>query len=234
MFALSAINGGGGAAVSTPPGSHLLGRYSPPRYTPLDFSLKQTAVPAGLPLAGLLGPAITYRAGWRAALYVAVIGCLVFALMLEPLRRRRHAGPPSPLARLAHLQRLADRRYCLFRHRPDRDGLQPEGSGRDVLRRHGGGGARAHPLGMARQHGSGAAGPDRWAAARRGGASALVTGCFTPAWPVVMVGLVASALSGTAMSRYGVLLAEAARLVPPGMRGAATGGVLSFDQTGRC
>ena len=59
LFALSAVVGGGGAAVSTPASSHLLGRYSPPRYTPLVFSIKQTAVPAGLVLAGLLGPLLT-------------------------------------------------------------------------------------------------------------------------------------------------------------------------------
>jgi hypothetical protein len=49
---------------------------------------------------------------------------------------------------------------------------------------------------------------------------------------VLLVGFVASCLSATAMSWHGVLLAEAARLAPEGMRGAATGGVLSFGQTG--
>ena len=47
-FALSAIIGGAGAAASTPASSHLLGRVSPRRYAPLVFSIKQTAVPAGL------------------------------------------------------------------------------------------------------------------------------------------------------------------------------------------
>ena len=40
-------------------------------------------------------------------------------------------------------------------------------------------------------------------------------------WPAFLVGLVASALSATAMSWHGVLLAETARLAPEGMRGAA-------------
>ena len=44
-FAASAIIGGGGAAVSTPTSSQLLGRVSPPRLAPLVFSIKQTAVP---------------------------------------------------------------------------------------------------------------------------------------------------------------------------------------------
>jgi MFS family permease len=37
LLALSAVIGGGGAAISTPASSHLLGRYSPPRYAPLVF-----------------------------------------------------------------------------------------------------------------------------------------------------------------------------------------------------
>jgi MFS family permease len=86
LFALSAIVGGGGAAVSTPASSHLLGRYSPPRYAPLVFSIKQTAVPAGLVLAGLLGPLLTGWTGWRGTLQIAAAACFAFALMLEPLR----------------------------------------------------------------------------------------------------------------------------------------------------
>jgi MFS family permease len=62
--------------------------------------------------------------------------------------------------------------------------------------------------------------------------SALFTGLYGPLWPVLLVGLVASCLSATAMSWHGVLLAEAARLAPPGMRGMATGGVLSYGQIG--
>ena len=68
-FAVSAIIGGGGAAVSTPTSSQLLGRVSPPRLAPLVFSIKQTAVPArrGSPAATLGRPApiITHAAGRR-------------------------------------------------------------------------------------------------------------------------------------------------------------------------
>ena len=51
---LSAGIGGGGGAVSTPASSHLLSRVSSRRHLPLVFSIKQTAVPAGQLLAGLL------------------------------------------------------------------------------------------------------------------------------------------------------------------------------------
>ncbi|MFM7690112.1 MAG: MFS transporter, partial [Alphaproteobacteria bacterium] len=86
FFLISAIIGGGGAATSTPASSHLLGRYSPPKQAPLVFSIKQTAVPAGLLLAGLLGPLMTLYWGWSGALLVTAGACFLFAAMLEPLR----------------------------------------------------------------------------------------------------------------------------------------------------
>ena len=84
---LSAVIAGGGGAVSTPASSHLLSRVSPPRYLPLVFSLKQTAVPAGLLLAGLLGPQLTEWTSWRVTMLLSAAACAVFALMLQPLRR---------------------------------------------------------------------------------------------------------------------------------------------------
>ena len=66
-FAASAIVVGGGAAVSTPTSSQLLYRVSPPRLAPLVFSIKQTAVPAGLLISGFLAPAMASAWGWRGA-----------------------------------------------------------------------------------------------------------------------------------------------------------------------
>ena len=60
MLVLSALLCGGGAAIATPASSHLLSRVSPPRYMPLVFSIKQTAVPAGLLLAGCSAPHLRY------------------------------------------------------------------------------------------------------------------------------------------------------------------------------
>src|SRR5438270_4426558 len=87
-FAVSAIIGGGGAAVSTPTSSQLLGRVSPPRLAPLVFSIKQTAVPAGLLISGFLAPTIAGALGWRGAMLATGAACLVGAAMLQPLRAR--------------------------------------------------------------------------------------------------------------------------------------------------
>jgi MFS family permease len=255
LFALSAIIGGGGAAVSTPASSHLLGRYSPPRYAPLVFSVKQTAVPAGLLLAGLLGPLLTGLYGWRAALLAAAAGCLAFALMLEPLRGEFDADRMPTRA-----FRLSDFRTTLASVTGSRDlralslacfafnGLQTVFTSYFVI--------YLTVLGYSLAAagfvfsvamlvavpgriiwgwlGSGTVSPRRVMGGLALGmaASAALAGLFGPGWPTLAIGLVAAGLSATAMSWHGVLLAETARLAPEGMRGAATGGVLSFGQTG--
>jgi MFS family permease len=87
-FGASAIIGRGGGAVSTPTSSQLLGRISPPRLAPLIFSVKQTAVPAGLLISGFLAPAMASAWGWRGATLVTAAACVAFAAMLQPLRAR--------------------------------------------------------------------------------------------------------------------------------------------------
>src|SRR4029077_19333774 len=87
-FGVSAIVGGGGVAVSTPTSSQLLGRVSPPRLAPLVFSIKQTAVPAGLLLCGCIGPALAHALGWRGAMRATAAACVAGAVMLQPLRAR--------------------------------------------------------------------------------------------------------------------------------------------------
>ena len=255
LFAVSAIIGGGGAAVSTPASSHLLGRYSPPRQAPLVFSIKQTAVPAGLLIAGLIGPWLTALAGWRATLLIAGLACLAFAVALEPLRKEFDSDRVPGRA-----FRLSDFRTTLATvwRQPDLrtlalacfafNGLQTVFTSYFVVYL------------VALGHGLAAAGfvfsvamliavPGRilwgWMSsgmvppARMMGAlalgmaaSAALAGLYGAGWSLVLVGLVALGLSMTAMSWHGVLLAEAARLAPEGMRGAATGGVLSFGQIG--
>src|SRR5207244_4227420 len=87
-FGASAIIGGGGAAVSTPTSSQLLGRVSPVGLAPLVFSIKQTAVPAGLLICGFLGPAMAITLGWRGAMLATAVACVTGAALLQPLRAR--------------------------------------------------------------------------------------------------------------------------------------------------
>ena len=88
----------GAASVSTPASSHILARVTPLRLAPLIFSIKQTGVPVGALIGGLLIPFLlglafysdTFGVSIRIGPYGAsFITCLiVFAVMvsLEPIR----------------------------------------------------------------------------------------------------------------------------------------------------
>ena len=255
VFVLSGMIGGGASAMSTPASSHLLGRYSPVRQAPLVFSIKQTAVPAGLLAAGLLGPWLTGVVGWRGTLLTAALACLVFALMLEPLRARfdddrvptqafRLSDFHTTLAAVlsaAPLRRLA---FACFAF----NGLQTVFTAYFVVALT----ELGHDLATAGivfsaamviavpgrlfwgWLGSGHVEPGlvmSWLALGMAGGTAAMA-LLGAHWPLLLIGLVATALSATAMSWHGVLLSEAARLAPEGKRGAVTGGVLSLGQLG--
>ena len=254
-FGASAIIGGGGAAVSTPTSSQLLYRVSPPRLAPLVFSIKQTAVPAGLLICGFLGPAMAGALGWRGAVLATATTCVMFAAMLQPLRVRFDDDRVS-----SRRFRLSDFRTTIASvvKTPDLRGLSfacfAFNGVQSVFT------AYFVTYLVALGYELTAAGflfsvvvavavpcPVLWGwigsfhlaprlvmaglALGMAGSVAL-TGLFTVAWPVVAMGLVGAVLSATAMSWHGILLSETARLAPAGSAGAVTGGVLSFGQIG--
>ncbi len=255
LWALAAVIGGGGSAMSTPASSHLLARYTEPRLMPLVFALKQTSVPLALLLAGLLGPFLTGWLGWRGAMLVTAGACFVFVLMLEPGRKEfdsdRQPGYPvklgdfaTTLVAVTRAKPLRTLSFACFAF----NGLQTVFTSYYVI--------TLTQLGYSLE----AAGamyslamvvavPGRifwgWLAGAHvsprvlmaglalgmaAGAAAL--GMIGADWPVWLTAVVAVALSATVMSWHGVVLSECVRLAPPGMPGAATGGVLSFGQVG--
>lgn len=88
VFAAAAALTGLATSVSTPASSHLLARYSPPNYAPLIFSVKQTGVPVGGLMAGLLVPFLLGWIGWRGTFVACGAFCVIFAIMLQPIRNR--------------------------------------------------------------------------------------------------------------------------------------------------
>jgi MFS family permease len=254
-FGASAIIGGGGAAVSTPTSSQLLGRVSPPRLAPLVFSIKQTAVPAGLLICGFIGPAMAGALGWRGAVLATAAACVAFAVMLQPLRARfdddrvpsrrfRLSDFRTTIASVVTARDLRRLSFACFAF----NGVQSVFTAYFVtylvaL------GYELPAAGFLFSLVVAVAMPCRilwgWlgsfhvkprlvmAGLALGMAgSVAVTGLFTPAWPMAAMGLVVGVLSATAMSWHGILLSETARLAPAGRVGAVTGGVLSFGQIG--
>jgi len=88
----------GAASVSTPASSHILAKYSPKRLAPVIFSIKQTGVPVGSLIAGILIPVLLGAGIYIGSLDVSihldaygtclVLGVIVYviAFMLQPLR----------------------------------------------------------------------------------------------------------------------------------------------------
>ncbi len=252
---LSAIIAGGGGAVSTPASSHLLSRCTTARYLPLVFSIKQTAVPAGLLLAGLLGPQLTEWTGWRVTMVLSAIACVIFAVILQPLRERfdddrvptrafRLSDFRSTLMAVLATPGLRALSFACLAF----NGLQSVVTAYLVVYLTTIGYtpvaagflfsiavAVAVPGRIAWGWlGSTFVSPRVMMAALAFGMAASVTllGLSDAGWPVVVVGLIACVLSATALSWHGVLLAETARAAPEDMRGGVTGGVLSFGQVG--
>lgn len=77
-----------GVGPPTPSSSTILARVTPPGIINLVFSLKQTGVPFGTALAGLLMPAIAVTHGWQAGALTAAAMCVTMAVLLQPMRGR--------------------------------------------------------------------------------------------------------------------------------------------------
>jgi len=252
---LSAIICGSGGSISTPASSHLLSRVSSPRYLPLVFSIKQTAVPAGLLLAGLLGPQLTEWQGWRFTMLLSAVACAAFVLMLQPLRVKfdddrvpsrtfQLSDFSSTLNAVLATPGLRALSYACLAF----NGLQATVTAYFVVYLTTIGYTPV-AAGFVFSVAVAVAVPGRivWGwlgsthvtprtimaglALGMAGSVALLALCGA-GWPTLLVGLIACVLSATALSWHGILLAETARAAPDGMRGGVTGGVLSFGQVG--
>lgn len=256
LFAVGAFVGGLGQALSTPSSSHLLGRLSPKHLAPLVFSIKQTGVPVGLMLAGVVAPVLVTEAGWRVALLVVAGICVLTAVALQPLRAhfdidRNPSQPLSPAdirANVASVVRNpALRALCMAMF--SFVGLQTLFTGFFVLYLVRGLGYDLERAGFVFAIAVAVAVPARigwgWLASHfvkpatllallgvGMAAAAALAASIDATWPTWVAAVIATLLSVTAVSWHGVLLAEVARLSPPGRIGATTGAVLAFGDAG--
>ncbi|HZP97922.1 MAG TPA: MFS transporter [Reyranella sp.] len=76
-----------------PASAHVLAQRVPREYFGMVFSLKQTGVPIGFALAGVLFPALLHWVGWRGASLVAAGMLLLAAIAVEPLRSALDVSP---------------------------------------------------------------------------------------------------------------------------------------------
>ena len=254
LVALSAFVLGVGYGPITPASSHVLVRTTPPKRMSLVFSIKQTGVPVGAALAGALLPALALAAGWRVTLVaIAVLGAIV-VVVAQAIRAAldvdRRADAPAAVAHafanvrrvLAH-RAIATLAYASFAY----SAIQVSLTSflvvhlTDVL----GWSLVAAGFALSAATVGGVAGrifwgavSDRTGAPRRvlgvigaiSGSCAIATMLASPDWPLVATYAVVALFGATAIGWNGVMLAEVARLSPPGEAGAVTGatGFITF------
>jgi len=256
IIALSAVVLGVGYGPITPASSHVLVKTTSPENMALVFSIKQTGVPAGTALAGLLVPPMTVAFGWHSAVVLLAVGCIAIALAAQPLRApldadRDRAARLSPAALVSGLAVVAQspalRTMALVSF--VYAGMQMAVSGFIVSYLHGEVGLGlvaagtaltvANLAGVIARIGWGSI-SDRTGAPRATlawigylmAAASTAAAFFTAAWPMFALLAVSAALGATAIGWNGVYLSEVARLAPPGEAGRATGGCLFFTFVG--
>jgi MFS family permease len=237
-----------GYGLTNPAASQVLSRMTPAHRRNIVFGIKQTGVPLGAALAGLVLPSLALALGWHgAALLVGVVIALI-TLAYTPLRRDwdRERDPAFPL-RAGSVSGLR-----ALRERPGLLGLAIAGGTYSAIQLAFGaflvtmlvaefgwtpvaaGFATALVQGM----GAGARLAWGWVADRRGnGLATLAAIGFCTAlgavlvplartWPHSAVLALLVPLGFCAAGWNGVLIAEADRFAAPGRAGEAVGGVL--------
>ena len=256
IVALGAVLAGMGYGLATPGASHILAKVTPPARRGLVFSVKQSAVPLGGLIAGVLLPPVAERFGWVSAIVLACSMMLSAVLLIEPLRARldddrdpaHRIGVGAPIRAVGlifttpALRPLALVAFSfgamqlslfafLVTYLIERVGLDLVTAGLLFSVMQGAGIAGRVAWGWA---------SDRWIPARPllallgAGtvASTLVATTFPDGWPLAGLALACAALGFTAVGWNGIYLAEIARVVPSEKVGAATGGMLLFTFTG--
>ena len=256
VVALGAVLAGMGYGLATPGASHVLARVTPPDRRGLVFSVKQSAVPLGGLVAGVLFPPVAEHFGWVWAIVLACAMVASAAIVIQPLRARldddRNPGhcvridAPGQSVRLVvatpRLRPIALVAFSygamqlslfafLVTYLVQRAGLDLVTAGLLF--------AVMQGAGFVARIGWG------WVSDRRISArpllallgvgtiaSTVAAMGFSDAWPLAGLAAVSAALGLTAVGWNGVYLAEVSRAVPMDKVGLATGGVLMFTFVG--
>ena len=249
LIPFAAVLLGCGYGPITPASSHVLARTTPPHLMALTFSIKQTGVPLGAVMAGLIVPPLTLGFGWRTAAMLVALMCCMMALAAQVLRRELDADrhPAHPMISLANLMtpfRLIFANPALVRNVYTSNafaGLQlsfftfvvaylTESLAYTLV-------AAGFALSVANVGGVAGRIVWGWVADRTHSprlvlgilgvsmtAASLATAAFSPAWPYGAVLAVCALFGVTAVGWNGVQISETARLSPPGMAAMVAGG----------
>ena len=87
VVVIASVMLGASYGLINPATGQMLESAAPPARRTLLFSIKQSAVPFGGILAGVIGPFVTVAVGWQAALLTIAATSVVIALLVETSRR---------------------------------------------------------------------------------------------------------------------------------------------------
>ena len=257
-IAAGAVLIGFGYGPVTPASSHILARTTPAHRIGLTFSLKQTGVPLGSAMAGVLVPPAVVAWRWEGAALGVAGFCLAMALVSESVRRpldadrgasAKYGLSPArlfaPFRLIFSLPALRDIALCSFFFGAVQLCLTTylviwltRDYGMDLL---------SAGLMMALAQGGGIGGRLLWGwlADRLGAPRVVLSGlgvviglCMLAfalvgsSWPVPVVAAIILLAGATAIGWNGVYLAEVARLSPAGLASTVTGGALFFTYFG--
>jgi MFS family permease len=121
LLALGALVMGIGYGLTNPAASHLLARAPTTRHMNLIFSVKQTGVPIGGVLSGVVLPPLALALGWQAGLVACALALVGFSAAIGVVRTRwdadRVCGAPvlaAPFASLGLIWRHKPLRWLAF------------------------------------------------------------------------------------------------------------------------
>ncbi len=241
-----------GYGLTNPAATQVLNRLSPAGRRNLVFAIKQTGVPVGGALAGLVLPALALWLGWRGAAMLVAGAALAAAVALWPFRQAWDAERPASGAR------GGGSGFALLRSVPGLGALAAMGSlfsavqlslgayAVTMLVEEFGWSVVAAGAASAASLVAGAVARLGWAAAADrtgqgfpvlaviglGTAAGALALPFAADWPAPAVVGVLCLFGACAAGWTGVAMAEGARLAPPGAAGAATGAVLAVTFIG--
>jgi MFS family permease len=252
LLPLVAIILGAGYGPITPASSQVLAKTAPPHLRSRVFSIKQTGVPLGGAMAGLIVPPLVLWLGWRPACWCVAGACVLMALAAQPMRAKFDDDRnPSHAVSVDNVRApfqliFSDRRLILLSFVPFfYAGMQMclmtylvsylKGEVMLAFVTAGLVLSTANVCGVLGRVVWGIVSDKMGKPIRILGAlgvamagCSLVTALFTPAWPAAAMFLVAAAFGATAIGWNGVHLAEVARVAPEGKAGVVTGGAAFF------
>lgn len=256
MILLAAMLIGLGYGPVTPASSHILVRTTPRHSMGLTFSLKQTGVPLGGMLAGLVLPPLIGGVGWQMAALVVAGLCMAAAIVTQTIREQldddrdstRAMSAKAPLRALQLVlttPAIRDMGVCpfffgatqlclttflvIYLTTAQSMGLALAGT---IL-------AVAQVAGVAGRIGWGWL-SDRFIPPRRllgllglaMGAAGVAFAAAETTWPVAAFMLLAAIFGASAIGWNGVFLAEVANLAPAGQAATVSGASLFITYAG--